>query len=134
MLTLLSSSDLSTGSPWLRITNLDPQFYSLEPLTRIRYIYYVSLINHKIAKHIVNSHSYKAYSYDRLTVLTSQDTLTFELVGSESAMQVFYINPTTGLVSLKKSLAETVDETFTVSFLLQIFETLFSNKMLPLSL
>ena len=43
--------------------------------------------------------------------------MTFELVGSESAMQVFYINPTTGLVSLKKSLAETVDETFTVSYL-----------------
>ena len=50
-----------------------------------------------------------------LPCLTLQDTLTFELVGSESAMQVFYINPTTGLVSLKKSLAETVDETFTVS-------------------
>lgn len=43
-----------------------------------------------------------------------KDVIGYELTGSESAKQVFYINPDSGLVSLKKSLAETVDPTFTV--------------------
>ena len=43
-----------------------------------------------------------------------QDAITYELVGSESSKLVFYVNPDSGLVSLKKSLSETVDEIFTV--------------------
>jgi len=44
-----------------------------------------------------------------------QDQLIYELIGSESAMRAFFVNPDNGLISLKRSLAETVDATFTVS-------------------
>ena len=49
-------------------------------------------------------------------LVSLQDNIVYELIGSESAQQAFYVNPDTGLVSLKKSLSETVDDTFTVSF------------------
>jgi protocadherin Fat 4 len=44
-----------------------------------------------------------------------KDDVSYELIGSQSAKQVFYVNPDSGLVSLKKSLAETVDGTFTLN-------------------
>ena len=44
-----------------------------------------------------------------------QDRITYTLVGSESAKAAFYVNPDSGLVSLKKLLTETVDSVFTVS-------------------
>ena len=51
-----------------------------------------------------------------------QDKITYTLVGSESAKAAFYVNPDSGLVSLKKLLTETVDSVFTVSI----------NQCLPL--
>ena len=43
--------------------------------------------------------------------------MTYRLLGSESARLVFYVDPTSGLVSLKKPLAETADQAFTVDAL-----------------
>ena len=40
--------------------------------------------------------------------------ITYTLTGSEVSMQAFYVNPQSGLVSLKKPLEETVDTEFTV--------------------
>jgi len=57
-------------------------------------------------------------------ILWLQDQISYLLVGSDSAKQVFYVNPNTGLISLKKSLTETVDQQFTVSFSRRRFDLL----------
>lgn len=38
----------------------------------------------------------------------------YQLTGNDAAKQVFFVNPDSGLVSLKKTLAETADEAFMV--------------------
>lgn len=56
-------------------------------------------------------------SYIMLIVIcceSFQDQITYQLTGTDSAKQAFFVNPDTGLVSLKKSLTETAEETFMV--------------------
>ncbi len=45
----------------------------------------------------------------------AQDVIKYTLVGDETAREFFYINPTTGEVSIKKPLSEGSASTYTVS-------------------
>ena len=60
------------------------------------------------------SNSSKCLSFP-LDTFSFQDVIKYTLVGDEVAREFFYINPTTGEVSIKKPLTEGNTATYTVS-------------------
>ena len=59
---------------------------------------------------------HKRENHKHLLLLYFQDTLRYEMVGTEQAMSYYYLNPGTGLITLKRLLTEGEQTQDDVSF------------------